>query len=133
MSITPRQTFGSELKQVPASKVNRTKAGSARTMSGLLTGSEIAYLDRLIKRNRNLRMKSKKDLSKPLHSPMTSNERQIRTKIRRKVLAGVIDILKIRASGVDSVSEINNALQLLCDKTLNSEEKRMRNAIVENG
>jgi len=45
----------------------------------------------------------------------------------------VIDILKIRASGVDSVSEINNALQLLCDKTLNSEEKRMRNAIVENG
>ena len=102
-------------------------------MSGLLTDKEVEYLDLLIKRNRKLRMKSKEDLSKPLHSPMTSAERQIRIRIRRKVLAGVIDILKIRASGVDSVSEINNALQLLCDKTLNLEEKKMRDAILENG
>jgi len=102
-------------------------------MSGLLTDNEVAYLDQLIKRNRRLRLKNKEDLSKPLHSPMSSHERQIRIRIRRKVLAGVIDILKIRASGVDSVSEINSALQLLCDKTLNSEETRMRNAILENG
>jgi len=78
-------------------------------------------------------LKDKEDLSKPLHSPMTSDERQIRIRIRRKVLAGVVDILKIRASGVDSVSEINNALQLLCDKTLNPEETRLRDAILENG
>ena len=102
-------------------------------MSGLLTEKEVEYLDRLIKRNRKLRLKSKEELSKPLHSPMRSVERQIRARIRRKVLAGVIDILKIRASGVDSVSEINNALQLLCDKSLSPEEKRMRDAILENG
>ena len=102
-------------------------------MSALFTDKEVEYLDLLIKRNRKLRKKSKEDLSKPLHSPMTSDERQIRIRIRRKVLAGVIDILKIRASGVDSVSEINNALQLLCDKTLSLEEKKMRDAILENG
>jgi len=102
-------------------------------MSGLFTDKEVEYLDLLIKRNRKLRMKGKVDLSKPLHSPMTSDERQIRIRIRRKVLAGVIDILKIRASGVDSVSEINNALQLLCDQTLSLEEKKMRDAILENG
>ena len=102
-------------------------------MSGLFTDKEVEYLDLLIKRNRKLRKKSKEGLSKPLHSPMTNDERQIRIRIRRKVLAGVIDILKIRASGVDSVSEINNALQLLCDQTLSLEEKKMRDAILENG
>jgi hypothetical protein len=102
-------------------------------MSGLLTDEEVAYLDKLIKRNRKLRLKDERDFSKPLHSPVTSRERQIRTRIRRKVLAGVIDILKIRASGVDSLSEINNALQLLFDKTLNSDERKMRDEILEKG
>jgi len=101
-------------------------------MSGLLAEKEIEYLDQLIKRNRKLRLKSKEELSKPLHSPMTSAERQVRASIRHKVLAGVIDILKIRVSGVDSVSEINNALQLLCDDSLSAEEKRVRDAILEN-
>ena len=102
-------------------------------MSGLLAKKEIEYLDQLIKRNRKLRLKSKEELSKPLHSPMTSAERQVRASIRHKVLAGIIDILKIRVSGVDSVSEINSALQLLCDKSLSAEEKRVRDAILENG
>jgi len=102
-------------------------------MPGLLTVKEIAYLDRLIKRNKKLGLKSRKELSRPLHSPTTRAERQIRVRIRRKVLAGVIDIIKIRASGVDSVSEINNALQLLCDKTLSPEERKIRDAILENG
>ena len=102
-------------------------------MSGLLTEKEVEYLDQLIKRNRKLCLKSKEERSRPLQSPMTTAERQIRARIRRKVLAGVIDILKIRASGVDSVSEINNALQLLCDKSLSVEEKRMRDAILETG
>lgn len=131
--ITRRQRFDLESKQVPVRKVNRSKEYSPQTMSGLLTNSEVAYLDRLIKRNRKLRVKGKEDLSNPLHSPMSSHERQIRMRIRRKVLAGVIDILKIRASGVDSVSEINTALQLLCDKTLNAEERIIRNGILENG
>lgn len=100
-------------------------------MSGLLTNEEGKYLDQLIKRNRKARLDSKGDLSKPLHSPMTSGERQIRREIRRKVLASLIDILKIRASGVDSVSELNNALQLLYNRSLNPEEKKMRDAILE--
>ena len=100
-------------------------------MSGLLTKKEIEYLDQLIKRNRKLSSKSKGELSEPLHSPMSSSERQIRAGIRRKVLAGIIDILKIRVSGADSVSEVTNALQFLCDETLNFEEKEVRDAILE--
>lgn len=102
-------------------------------MPGLLTAKEIAYLDQLIKRNRKLHLNSREKLSLPLHSPITDAERQIRTRIRRKVLAGVVDILKIHSSGVDSVSEINNALKLLCDKSLSPEEKRMRDSILQNG
>ncbi len=100
-------------------------------MSGLLTKKEIEYLDQLIKRNRKLRSKSKAEPSEPLHSPMSSSERQIRAGIRRKVLAGIIDILKIRVSGADSVSEVTNALQFLCDETLSFEEKEVRDAILE--
>jgi len=102
-------------------------------MPGLLTAKEVMYLGQLIARNRKLRLRSKSELSRPLLSPMTNAERQIRARIRRKVLAGVIDILKIRASGVDSVSEINNALQLLYDKTLSLEERKIRDAILEKG
>ena len=102
-------------------------------MPGLLTGKEIAYLDRVIARNRKPGLKNRKELSRPLHSPMTNAERQVRARIRRKVLAGVIDILKIRASGVDSVSEIKTALQLLFDKTLSPQERGVRDAILLNG
>ena len=100
-------------------------------MRKLLTIKEVAYLDQLIERNRKLRLKS--ELSRPLHTPMTNSERLIRARIRRKTMIGVIDLLKIRASGVDSVSEINNALQLVYDKTLNFQEKKIRDAILENG
>jgi len=121
------------LKQVLARKVNRLKICNPHNMSGLLTKKEVDYLDQLIKRNRKLRLKSNEALGKPLHSPMTSAERQVRAGIRRKVVAGIIDILKIRLSGVDSVSEINNALQLICDKSISAEEKRMRDVILETG
>jgi hypothetical protein len=102
-------------------------------MPRLLTSKEITYLDKLIKRNRRLHLRSREELGLPFHSPITNAERQIRARIRRKVLASVIDILKIRASGVDSVSEINNALKLLCDKNLSPEEKKMRDSILQSG
>jgi len=120
------------LKQVSARNLNRLKKCNLQDMSGLLAEKEIEYLDQLIKRNRKLRLKSKGALSKPLHLPLTSAERQIRASIRHKVLAGMVDVLKIRVSGVDSVSEINNALQLLCDNSLSVEERRVRDAILEN-
>ena len=94
---------------------------------------EIAYLDRIIARNKKLGLKKRKELSRPLHSPLTNSERQVRARIRRKVLACVIDTLKIRASGVDSVSEIRNAIQLLCDNTLTPQERGIRDAILLNG
>jgi hypothetical protein len=131
--VPPSIRFDPELRQVSVRKLNRFMVCRSQFMSGLLTDEEVAYLDKLIKRNRKLRLKDERDFSKPLHSPVTSRERQIRTRIRRKVLAGVIDILKIRASGVDSLSEINNALQLLFDKTLNSDERKMRDEILEKG
>ena len=119
------------MKQVSDKNVNRPKSSNPLDMSGLLTKKEIEYLDQLIRRNRKLRSKSKEELSKPLHSPISSSERQMRAEIRRKVLAGIIDVLKIRVSGADSVSEVTNALQFLCDESLSVEEKKVRDAILE--